>query len=227
MQYVWFVDKKTILFYLKLLQGEPIIPIKVKPERRPVFTGFSMTWQSLPQPPLPIFVFMLHPVALQSKPQNGAGNALGKECPCSVGYPEVSQNETTGVLRMLTRPWELKRLTQRSRTDVPWMPAVLFYDPTPLGGCQHHSGHSFWLEIVPYCEGSQWSERSIFIKRSIRGSAWEIMDLLHLYAPGYSSSNLFSYLSIDWDQKKINYLPFLLQKRGITGDSSSTPSFSI
>ena len=43
MQYVWFMDKKTILFYLKLLQGEPIIPIKVKPERKPVFRGFSMT----------------------------------------------------------------------------------------------------------------------------------------------------------------------------------------
>lgn len=84
MQSVWFMDKQSFL-YVKLLQGEPIIPIKVKPERRPVFTGFSMIWRSLPQPPLPIFVFMLHRVALQSKPQNGAGNALGKECPCSVG----------------------------------------------------------------------------------------------------------------------------------------------
>lgn len=84
MQSVWFMDKQSFL-YVNLLQGEPIIPIKVKPERRPVFTGFSMIWRSLPQPPLPIFVFMLHCVALQSKPQNGAGNALGKECPCSVG----------------------------------------------------------------------------------------------------------------------------------------------
>ena len=41
MQSVWFMDKQSFL-YVKLLQGEPIIPIKVKPERRPVFTGFSM-----------------------------------------------------------------------------------------------------------------------------------------------------------------------------------------
>lgn len=142
----------------------------------------------------PHFCFHAPPCRSTKQATKRGWECFGQRMPLFCGIP---QNETTGVLRMLTRPWELERLTQRSRTDVPWMPAVLFYDPTPLGGCQHHSGHSFWLEIVPYCEGSHWSERSIFIKRSIRGSAWEIMDLLHLYAPGYSSSNLFSYLSID------------------------------
>lgn len=111
------------------------------------------------------------------------GTLLAKNAPVPWDTPEVSQNETTGVLRMLTRPWEFWRLTQRSRTNVPWMPAVLLYDPIPLGGCQHPSRHLFWLEIVPYCERSHWYERSIFIKRSIRGSAWESMDLLDLYAP--------------------------------------------
>lgn len=71
----------------------------------------------------------------------GLGTLWGKNGPVLWDTPEVSQNETTGVLRMLTRPWELKRLTQGSRTDVPWMPAVLLYDPIPLGNCQHHSGH--------------------------------------------------------------------------------------
>lgn len=91
----------------------------------------------------------------------GLGTLLAKNGPVLWDSPEVSPNEATGVLTMLTRPWELWRLTQGSRTDVPWMPAVLLYDPIPLGGCQHHSGHSFWLEIVPYCEMSHWYERNI------------------------------------------------------------------
>lgn len=50
------------------------------------------------------------------------------------------------------------------------------------------------------------------------------MDLLDLQAPRCSSPNLFSYSSLIESKKIINYLPFLLPRRDITGDSSSTPS---
>lgn len=168
----YFMDciKKTSSLDLRLLQYEPIIPIKATPERRLSFLGFSMIWQPLPQPPLPRH-FCFHAPQYRSTKQatkwGWLGMLLAKNAPVLWDTPEVSPNEATGVLTMLTRPWERWRLTQGSRTDVPWMPAVLLCDPTPLGGCQHHSGHSFWLEILPYCERLHRYERNIFIKRSI------------------------------------------------------------
>lgn len=134
------------------------------------------------------FLFSCSTVSLyKASHKMGLGTLLAKNAPVLWDIPEVSQNEATGVLRMLTRPWELWRLTQGSRTDVPWMPAVLLYDPTPLGSCQHHSGHSFWLEIVPYCERPHWYERNIFIKRSIGnllGKLWTCsMCMLQVFLP--------------------------------------------
>lgn len=115
-------------------------------------------WDDLsPKLPSPVTsVFKLRRVPLQSRPQTGAGNDLAKNGPLLWDIPEVTQIETTGIPRRLTRPWELWQLTQGSGTDVPRRPVVLFYDPIPLGGCQHHSGQAFWLEtclIVRGCTG--------------------------------------------------------------------------
>lgn len=169
--------KKGPFLYLKLLQYESIIPIKAIPEGRPVFSKFLHDLTiSAPTSTPQAFLFSCSTVSLyKASHKMGLGTLWAKNAPVLLDIPEVSPNEATGIFRRLTRPWELWRLTQGSRTDVPWMPAVLLYDPIPLGGCQHHSGHSFWLEIVPYCERSHWYERNIFIKRSVRnllGKLW-------------------------------------------------------
>lgn len=135
--------KKASFLYLWLLQYESIIPIKAIPERRPVFSRASQWFGNLcPNLPSQACLFSCFTVSLyKASHKMGLGTLWAKNGPVLWDTPEVSQNETTGVLRMLTRPWELERLTQGSRTDVPWMPAVLLYDPIPLGSCQHHSGH--------------------------------------------------------------------------------------
>lgn len=117
-----------------------MIPAKPEPVRSLSFPGLSL----------------LFACSLQSSPQTGAGNYLAKNGPLLRDIAEVTQIETIGIPRMLTRPWELWKLTQGSGTDVPRMPAELLYDPIPLGGCQHHSGQTFCLEtclIVRGCSG--------------------------------------------------------------------------
>lgn len=201
--------KTSSFLYLKLLQYESIIPIKATPERRPVFSGllYDLTI-SAPTSTPQAFLFSCSTVSLcKANHKMGLGTLLAKKAHVLWDTSEVSPNEATGILRMLTRPWELWRLTQGSRTDVPWMPAVLLYDPTPLGSCQHHSGHSFWLEIVSYCERLHWYERNIFIKRSIR-------NLLGKSAVRFVCSRLFFL--------KFIFLPFC---RFLSKDNN-LPSFS-
>lgn len=209
--------------YFKLLQYESISPIK---EGRLVFSRLLHDLTiSAPTSTPQAFLFSCSTVSLyKASHKVGLGKLLAKNAPVLLDTPEVPPNEARGILRRLTRPWELWRLTQGSRTDVPWMPAVLLYDPIPLGGCQHHSGHSFWLEIRPYCERPHWYERNIFIKRSVRnllGKLWTCwICILQVILPQIF---FFFYFSIDKIQKIINYLLFLPQTRDITDDSSSTP----
>ncbi|ELK09683.1 Interferon-gamma receptor alpha chain [Pteropus alecto] len=106
------------------------------PGRRPVFSGllYDLTI-SVPTSTPQAFLFSCSTVSLyKANHKMGLGTLLAKNAHVLWDTSEVSPNEATGILRMLTRPWELWRLTQGSRTDVPWMPAVLLYDPTPLGG---------------------------------------------------------------------------------------------
>lgn len=137
--------KRAPFLYLKLLRYESIIPIEAIPERKAVFSRLPEDLTvSAPASTPQAFLFPCSTVSLyKANHKMGLGTLLAKNAPVLWDIPEVSPNEATGLHRMLTRPWELWRLTQGSRTDVPWMPAVLLYDPTPLGGCQHHSGHSF------------------------------------------------------------------------------------
>lgn len=80
--------KKASFLYLQLLRYDSIIPIKVIPDRRLSFPGFSMIWPSLCQPPLPRH-FCFHAPQYHSTKQatKWAGNAFSKEWPCSVGEP--------------------------------------------------------------------------------------------------------------------------------------------
>lgn len=110
-QYLWSkllfngMYREAFFLYLKFLPCESIIPFRPVPDRKLacLFQASLCFDNHCPNLHSPIIsVFMLHSVLLQSEPQTGSGNAPAKNACLLWDIPEVSQNETTGVLRMLT-----------------------------------------------------------------------------------------------------------------------------
>lgn len=102
---LWDAERRYL--YLRFLWDKSIIPIKAIPERKPVFSRASQWFGDL-CPNLQSFLFSCFMVSFyKASHKMGLGTLWAKNNAVLWDAPEVSQNETTGVLRMLTRPWEL------------------------------------------------------------------------------------------------------------------------